>query len=187
LGSDNWEALLPKVITAVGRILKEIEARADSRTIDLGLMLLRLSERAVTQISKGIEVIASKARQDGERHDFTVGLGEAGTGLTVHCNDEPIFLASQRLHSHCELRKYTQKANSWFGICLAPSDTSVRLGINLDYDWEQSAKMDALTRNLPKTGNFATGTGSAGRKSKVWRNDPCPCGSGRKYKKCCPK
>ena len=23
------------------------------------------------------------------------------------------------------------------------------------------------------------------RKSKVGRNDPCPCGSGRKYKKCC--
>jgi uncharacterized protein YecA (UPF0149 family) len=23
------------------------------------------------------------------------------------------------------------------------------------------------------------------RKPKVGRNDPCPCGSGRKYKKCC--
>lgn len=22
-------------------------------------------------------------------------------------------------------------------------------------------------------------------KSKIGRNDPCPCGSGRKYKKCC--
>jgi preprotein translocase subunit SecA len=25
----------------------------------------------------------------------------------------------------------------------------------------------------------------AQRKTKVGRNDPCPCGSGRKYKKCC--
>jgi len=23
------------------------------------------------------------------------------------------------------------------------------------------------------------------RKKKVGRNDPCPCGSGKKYKKCC--
>jgi len=23
------------------------------------------------------------------------------------------------------------------------------------------------------------------RSSKVGRNDPCPCGSGKKYKKCC--
>jgi len=23
------------------------------------------------------------------------------------------------------------------------------------------------------------------RKTKIGRNDPCPCGSGKKYKKCC--
>ena len=33
----------------------------------------------------------------------------------------------------------------------------------------------------------AMGTGAAGRARprKVGRNDPCPCGSGKKYKKCC--
>jgi len=25
------------------------------------------------------------------------------------------------------------------------------------------------------------------QKKKVGRNDPCPCGSGKKYKKCCGK
>ena len=25
------------------------------------------------------------------------------------------------------------------------------------------------------------------KKTKVGRNDPCPCGSGRKYKQCCGK
>ena len=29
------------------------------------------------------------------------------------------------------------------------------------------------------------GPGHAGEKNKVGRNDPCPCGSGRKYKRCC--
>jgi len=29
----------------------------------------------------------------------------------------------------------------------------------------------------------AVAVGKAG--SKVGRNDPCPCGSGKKYKKCC--
>jgi hypothetical protein len=27
--------------------------------------------------------------------------------------------------------------------------------------------------------------GKAGRAGKVGRNEPCPCGSGKKYKKCC--
>ena len=30
---------------------------------------------------------------------------------------------------------------------------------------------------LPRTGG----------KKKIGRNDPCPCGSGKKYKKCCGK
>ncbi|WP_211365126.1 SEC-C metal-binding domain-containing protein [Rhodovulum strictum] len=27
--------------------------------------------------------------------------------------------------------------------------------------------------------------GQPARRAKVGRNDPCPCGSGRKFKKCC--
>ena len=33
-------------------------------------------------------------------------------------------------------------------------------------------------KNLPKTKSLPPS-------SKVGRNDPCPCGSGKKYKKCC--
>ncbi len=27
----------------------------------------------------------------------------------------------------------------------------------------------------------------SGKNVKIWRNDPCPCGSGKKYKRCCMK
>jgi preprotein translocase subunit SecA len=41
----------------------------------------------------------------------------------------------------------------------------------------------------PTSEGFAGGKGSIIRKpavsKKVGRNDPCPCGSGKKYKKCC--
>jgi hypothetical protein len=185
-GKRTPDGILTRVAeTVLGRIVTQIEARADARTIDLGLMLLRLSENAVVQISGGIDEIASKARQDGKSHDITVPLGEAGTGLTVHCNDEGNFVALRRLQRHCEMRKYTQKAGSWFGICLSPGDTSVRFGLNLDHEWRPNVKMDAITRDLPKTGNSPGRIRSVGCKSKVGRNEPCPCGSGLKYKKCC--
>jgi uncharacterized protein YecA (UPF0149 family) len=32
---------------------------------------------------------------------------------------------------------------------------------------------------------YATPREPARREAKVGRNDPCPCGSGKKYKKCC--
>ncbi len=170
--------------TALGRILKEIETRADPQTIDFGFMLLTLSENAVTGISKAIELTARKARQDGKSHDITVPLSEAATGLTVHCNNDPFSLAVARLRGHCEMRKYTQKADTWFGICLHPVDASLRFGLTLDYEWKPSVKLDAIKRNLPKPENFANVIGSE-KKRKIGRNDPCPCGSGLKYKKCC--
>jgi len=36
------------------------------------------------------------------------------------------------------------------------------------------------------TGNKRTGAAERNR-AKVGRNDPCPCGSGNKFKKCCIK
>ena len=40
------------------------------------------------------------------------------------------------------------------------------------------------TRINPNPSGLNTG-GSLGSRSKVGRNEPCPCGSGKKFKKCC--
>ncbi len=82
--------------TTLGGIVKHIEASGDSRTLDLGLMLLRLSEHAFLRISSGVDAIITKARRDGQRHDITVPLDEAGAGDTVHCSDDPIFYSYRR-------------------------------------------------------------------------------------------
>jgi preprotein translocase subunit SecA len=42
----------------------------------------------------------------------------------------------------------------------------------------------AMRRPAPPAARPA-GAARAGKQAKVGRNDPCPCGSGRKYKKCC--
>jgi len=52
---------------------------------------------------------------------------------------------------------------------------------------------NAIRRSAPPAVPFQPGVGSAGTgpnpaiqvPSKIGRNDPCPCGSGKKYKKCC--
>lgn len=38
---------------------------------------------------------------------------------------------------------------------------------------------------LPQRGNHEDAPIARSRTNKVGRNDPCPCGSGKKYKKCC--
>jgi len=42
---------------------------------------------------------------------------------------------------------------------------------------------DPLPGESTSEDDFATSS----RISKIGRNDPCPCGSGKKYKKCCGK
>lgn len=171
--------------TALGRIVKEIEAQPDPGTIDLGFLLLTLSEDTVLEASKGIDKLTQLALQDHRNHDLTIGLDSGSTGLTIHINEEPISVAGPRLQEHCERRKYSQKATSWFGVCIAPSNMALRFGVCLTYEWKQSAQMDLITRDMQRSGNLAQSLSPIGRKHKLGRNDPCLCGSGNKYKKCC--
>lgn len=172
--------------TTLGRFVKEIEARPDPGTIDLGFMFLTLGEKTVVEVSKCIERLAKRANIDGKNHDVTFGLGEGGTGFTIHCSNDPIEIAVPSLQMHCHARKYTQHAQTWFGVCVRPSDTSLRFGINLDYAWERDEKMDAITKNMEKAGNLSSlFKKSARTKRKIGRNEPCSCGSGKKYKRCC--
>jgi uncharacterized protein len=50
---------------------------------------------------------------------------------------------------------------------------------------EAATAIPRATIILRKIAQFSTAHGSAGRRSKTGRNEPCPCGSGRKYKRCC--
>ena len=75
-------------------------------------------------------------------------------------------------------------AQTWFGVCVRPKDQALRFGLSLNFPWEQNDAMDALTKNMGKPGKLSTLLREAAS-AKVGRNDPCPCGSGKKYKKCC--
>lgn len=186
-GKDTPEGILTRFNpTALGRMVKGIEARSDPATIDLGFALLSLGEDTVLEVSAGIDLLAKRGIADGKGHDLTVGLGSGRTGLTIHCNDDPIEVAGPVLQRHCQARKYTERAKTWFGICVRPMDQALRFGINLEFPWEQDDTMDALTKNMGKPVKLTALLREATKgRAKMGRNDPCPCGSGKKYKKCC--
>jgi len=172
--------------TALGRMVKAIENNPDPATIDLGFILLTLGEESVTYISNFIDQISREAFADGKNHDFTVALGQIETGLTIHCNNDPIEVARLRLELHCKARKHTARAKSWLGVCLRPIDQTLRFVINLEFPWEQNDEMDLLTKDMSKSTQISPLLLQTGRRTeKVGRNAPCPCGSGKKYKQCC--
>jgi hypothetical protein len=171
--------------TAVGRLITELEARPQPVTIDLGLLLLKLGEDTVGTLNEAIEDYKRFPGKASESRDITIAFGGASSGLTIHCNDRADEDAANHLAVHCEARKYSQKANSWFGIAIRPIDGSIRFCVKLERAWAQDDEMD---RVLTKFGQSRTLNEVRARfeaRRKVGRNASCPCGSGLKYKKCC--
>jgi hypothetical protein len=169
---------------SLGNLISQIEEKEDPVTIDLGFMLLLLGEDTVKNISAAIDEISMLSSKDGKSHDFTVPMSEGNTGLTIHCNEYPITIAGPKLEEHSEIRKYSVKADSWFGICIEPTTKQIRFGVELTEPWVQSDKMDKATEGLPKPQKI-TNLKTKVKRRKVGRNEKCPCGSGKKYKKCC--
>ena len=60
-----------------------------------------------------------------------------------------------------------------------------RVRDNRGHDWFEMAAIMASRNSSPKTAKASNS--QAVRRVKVGRNDPCPCGSGKKYKNCCGK
>jgi len=135
--------------TAFGDLMAQIEYQENPATIQLGFMLLMLSEDTAYKISDGIQEIARLARKDGQCHDLTVGIGEGSTGLTIHCNNDPLEEAKSGLKQHAELRKYSQKAKGWFGINIDPNNMQLRFGLILNYEWKHSDAMEKVVCGMP--------------------------------------
>ncbi len=170
--------------TSVGRVITAIESRPEPGVIDFGFLLLAMSGKATTDTSAGIDRAARLARSDGQTHDISLGFDSPKSGFTVHCSADPLAVAEARLRGHCELRKYRQKAKSWFGVCLHPSDRSLRFGFKLEYEWQQNARLERMAHDARQPANLSQAIKESANRSRVGRNEPCPCGSGRKYKKC---
>ena len=185
-GFTTPEGILTKYTnTAIGKLIQEIELLEQPRTIDLGFMLLLLDENTMKKISINIEKIAELARQDGKDHNLTVTTEKGHAGLIIHCNNDPIFISKRNLQNHCDRRKYAERTNIWFGICLDPESLRIRFGLTLEHKWELSEEMEEVLKDILKPQpNINLGTRFRNRK-KIGRNEPCPCGSGKKYKKCC--
>lgn len=172
--------------TRIGKLVRQIEREPNPAMLTLGFALLTLGEEAVVRLSRAIDEVIRRAKADGEGHNITIPMEDTRAGLTIHCNYDPVEVASDKLQIYCLARKYAQKADSWFGLCLNPEDGGIRFGLGLEEKWVRESAMDELTKDMAKPMKVSDLNLVIGKKQpKVGRNDPCPCKSGKKYKKCC--
>lgn len=168
--------------TTVARLIKAIDDDPHPSVLALGLFLLELDEDTVRAISDAMDRASAATRRDRTPHDASLLVQE--TGITVHANKLHDDEALELLRNHCTKRKYSLKADRWFGVSLEVESGRPRFGLLVDKPWVHNEEMEAAVANLPEPQAFR-GRMPLFRTAKPGRNEPCPCGSGRKYKKCC--
>lgn len=183
-GRRTPEGIITRIhSTKLGRIIADIENLPEPTTIDLGLLLLTVGEDTIKTLDKGIRQIIAATKRDGQKHDITVGFSTESTGLTIHCNPAPLYNARAAIEQHCRVRKYLEKANQWFGLVLNP-DVALRLALKLEFPWTKDPKMEVMTQSWPRLTTRPASVIGTRKARKTGRNEPCPCGSGKKYKHC---
>ena len=187
-GDDTPVGILTEMRgTRYESLIKEIEARADPATLELGFHLLSMGEDSCRNVHRVLETITRQTQLDGKRHDITLASSTPPEGVTFHCNPTQSPEAIAVLENYCAMRKYKQRAAQWFGVSVSPNG-KVQFGVTLDFPWEASDEMDRLTANMKPADHVRDVLPQYARevsRMKLGRNDACPCGSGRKYKKCC--
>lgn len=187
-GDDTPVGILTKMRgTRYESLIKEIEARADPATLELGFHLLSMDEDSCRNVHRVLEIITRQAQLDGKRHDITLASSTPPCGVSFHCNPTPSPEAIAVLEAYCAKRKYQQRAAQWFGVSVSPYG-QVQFGVTLDFPWEPSERLDQLTADMKPAALVRDVLPQYARevsRRKLGRNDPCRCGSGLKYKKCC--
>lgn len=171
------------------KIIKAIETKDYEKSVDFGLSLLKLSEKAINDFNLSIKTLVNRTKQDNKTHDFSLFFEKFG--LTCHVanitNKAEFEEASIRLQYHIDVKKYIKKSKFWYGILINASNNEAILISMMDFEWKKDLEFE---KNIPQ--ELAENKQSINIKDfrkeinkKIGRNDPCICGSGKKYKKCC--
>jgi hypothetical protein len=172
--------------TPIGRLISEFEASGIPELVGIGMLFLQLGPESARHINKGINRLVRSAANDGQQHDMSVQSDAEKSGFTIHVHSLPEDVARERLSTHCRFRKYHSKADNWYGLLLTPGTGDIRGALAIDEKWKVDSDMENTLDAWPKKPMVPISTLSHGPlRRKVGRNEPCLCGSGMKYKKCC--
>lgn len=179
-GKRTPEGILTVIVgSKLDSLIMSIESRPTGEMIDLVMLIYQLTGTAMKELRQGIDSVVATGRWRGSS-DFVLGF--AGSGIAIHANLVPDAPARAKLEEHMLSRKYRQRASSWYGLALSPSDGSLRFGLKAAFPWKHdSRRARAADKMLKKPAPVRL---SAPMPSRAGRNDLCPCGSGKKYKRC---
>jgi len=157
------------------KIVKKIETTNKENSTILSKFLMSYDEQHQLEIDKQVSNILNK-----QRKNFSMSLNSENKGFTfIHDSYEN----KKDMEFYCKVMSYEHKINNWF-LIFVDGLTPDNLKLDFKYFYFDNKYDEVLEKEVCELrGRRLLQTATIVK--KVGRNEPCPCGSGKKYKKCC--
>jgi hypothetical protein len=144
----------------------------------IAFALLGLSPDAVGRIEADLEKLRATAPPPGKFLRMTFKDGDLAVSLVMGDGANPMALHKQTIF-RASLEKYRMKCSASVALGLDYGDPTKAYdcAIWMEGPWAQDPVMEEMLAGER--------TKAVARQKLPGRNDPCLCGSGRKFKKCC--
>ena len=145
-----------------------------------------LTDKVISEYEEKLSSIPSEIVSEFER---AISLRVMDTHWMEHINTMSILKEGIHLRGYAQenpLRAYTTEGYELFEDLLDTIDKETTMFL-LKAEVRQNAERKEVAKGKAADDESKLAKKTPKKSTKVGRNDPCPCGSGRKYKQCCGK
>ncbi len=193
---DSLQGFLAAVVSAPSPIAREVwlpvalgpgkDWDADPEATEIVGLIDKLKDDVLLHLGEGdgLPLLVYPADESGKRFDFepwaagylegvslaSPGWFEMGEEDVVDELTFPLVVLSGGMNDDAELMEQLKEEGQTFEALRKECEEELPLAVQQAFDyWFQKRKPGTVRRDAPKLG----------------RNDPCTCGSGKKFKQCC--
>ena len=158
----------------------ELEGKNDEKVIEV------ISEKVIEEYNNKVKDIPEEIRNEFEK---AITLRVVDTYWMEHINTMAILKEGIGLRGYAQenpLRAYTNEGFELFDELLSNIDKQATLYL-LNAEIRQNIERKQVEKPIATNDGKETSKKQPKKVSKIGRNEPCICGSGKKYKQCCGK
>ena len=167
------------------KLLADVKMIDDPNRLDIIFLLYDLAGSRGDTLFEGVDRVRQSTLRDHGIHIASVFLPGGKSGISFvsypkHSSYKEAQLFQEQFKGLAIAERHKNEADEWlaFSICSDSSMSFDFLCLNKE-SWRPDSNLDNLAETLLKSQRHINVQGR-----KIGRNDPCLCGSGRKYKRC---
>ena len=154
--------------------------------LDPDSLIETIYEHIVEEYENKIKGFPDELKNEFEK---AISLRVIDTHWMDHINAMSLLREGIYLRQYAQenpLQAYTAEGYEMFDNLLATIDMDISRYL-LNAEIRQNTEREQVIKGTPNEDKSKVKKQSPKRVKKIGRNDPCPCGSGKKYKNCCGK